>query len=57
LPIVGEFLTKVYDDPSLGMSREARFARPEGWEPYDCPKAIAPDSLATQQVVDDEFFN
>jgi penicillin-binding protein 1A len=57
LPIVGEFLTKVYADPSLGISRQARFARPEGWEPYDCPKAVEPDSLTMNQAVADEFFD
>ncbi len=57
LPIVGEFLTKVYADTSLGVSRQARFSRPEGWEPYDCPKAVEPDSLTMSQSVADEFFD
>jgi penicillin-binding protein 1A len=58
LPIVGEFLVKAYADPSLGMSRNATFSRPEGWEPYDCPKELAPnEGAAQQQSGPDEFFD
>ncbi len=56
LPIVGEFLTKVYADPRLGLSRNAKFTRPEGWEPYDCPKELSPDEATVQQS-GDEFFD
>ena len=57
LPIVGEFLKRAYSDPSLGMSRQARFSRPEGWEPYDCPKALEAEQGVQQEVVADEFFD
>ena len=58
LPIVGEFLTKVYADPSLGMSREARFSRPEGWQSYDCPKEMSADGVVIEQTNEsDEFFD
>ena len=57
LPIVGEFLKRAYADPSLGMSRQARFSRPEGWEAYDCPKAVEPEQAVQQEVVTDEFFD
>ena len=56
LPIVGEFLTKAYADPRLGLSRNAKFTRPEGWEPYDCPKELSPDDATVQQS-GDEFFD
>jgi len=56
LPIVGEFLTKAYADPRLGLSRNAKFTRPEGWEPYDCPKELSPDEATVQQS-GDEFFD
>ena len=56
LPIVGEFLKSAYADPRLGMSRNAKFIRPDGWEPYDCPSAVEPSAAATQQS-EDEFFD
>lgn len=37
LPIYGEFMRKVYDDPSLGVRRDDRFTRPTGAKTYDCP--------------------
>ena len=58
LPIVGEFLVKAYADPNLGLSRNATFSRPEGWEPYDCPKELAPtEGAVQQQSAPDEFFD
>jgi penicillin-binding protein 1A len=57
LPIVGEFLQKAYADKRLGMSRNAKFSRPEGWTSYDCPKEILPDENTTQQAAPDEFFD
>ncbi len=58
LPIVGEFLKKSYDDPRLGLSRNAKFSRPEGWESYDCPKELAPsEGDALQSSEPDEFFD
>ena len=57
LPIVGEFLKKSYDDPRLGLSRNAKFSRPEGWVSYDCPKEMAPSEGEVQQSTEpDEFF-
>ena len=44
------------DDPRLGMSRSAKFTRPDGWQPYDCPKAVEPPAAATRQT-EDEFFD
>ena len=53
LPIVGEFLTKAYADPKLGLSREDRFVRPPMMPTYECPdEAEAP----TSQSDDNEFF-
>ncbi|MBP3316957.1 MAG: penicillin-binding protein [Alistipes sp.] len=57
LPIVGEFLQKAYADKRLGMSRNAKFSRPEGWENYDCPKEVMPDESPAQQAAPDEFFD
>ena len=57
LPIVGEFLKRSYDDPRLGLSRNAKFSRPEGWKPYDCPKELEADTTNVQQNTSDEFFD
>ena len=57
LPIVGEFLKRSYDDPRLGLSRNAKFSRPEGWESYDCPKEMEANAAATQHTTSDEFFD
>ena len=59
LPIVGEFLVKSYADPSLGLSRNATFSRPEGWESYDCPKELPAEGggAVQQQSAPDEFFD
>ena len=59
LPIVGEFLVKSYADPSLGLSRNATFSRPEGWESYDCPKELPAEGggAMQQQSAPDEFFD
>ena len=58
LPIVGEFLKRSYDDPRLGLSRSAKFSRPEGWVGYDCPKELEGDEAAVQQETEpDEFFD
>ena len=58
LPIVGEFLKRSYDDPRLGLSRSAKFSRPEGWVGYDCPKELTDDEAAVQQETEpDEFFD
>ena len=56
LPIVGEFLKKSYADPRLGLSRNAKFSRPEGWVSYDCPKEMAPTEEMHQSTEPDEFF-
>ena len=58
LPIVGEFLKRSYDDPRLGLSRSAKFSRPEGWVAYDCPKELSSEEGAVEQVSEeDEFFD
>ena len=58
LPIVGEFLKRSYDDPHLGLSRNAKFSRPEGWVSYDCPKEMMPDEGEVQLTAEpDEFFD
>ena len=60
LPIVGDFFTKVYDNPRLGVSRRDMFSRPSVIPTFDC-KGLAPIEGAAEQSVatermDDEFF-
>ena len=52
LPIVGEFLTRAYADPKLGLSREDEFVRPPMVPVYNCPDEEAAGTAGT----DDEFF-
>ncbi len=56
LPIVGDFLKRVYDDGSLGVSRSDQFVRPTMMPDYDCPMSVEPDGSVTTQVGEDEFF-
>lgn len=57
LPIVGEFFKNVYEDGTLGVTREDKFVRPEGWVSYDCPPEILQDSVVAVEVEDEDFFN
>ncbi len=60
LPIVGEFLTRVYDDGRLGVTREDRFVRPAQMPHYDCDQLIdAAGERAVEQGIDedDAFFD
>ncbi|MBQ8581418.1 MAG: transglycosylase domain-containing protein [Alistipes sp.] len=56
LPIVGDFLKRVYDDGSLGVSRSDQFVRPTMIPDYDCPMSVEPESGAELQQAEDEFF-
>ena len=57
LPIVGDFLKRVYDDGSLGVSRLDQFVRPTMMPDYDCPMSVEPDGTTeADEQRDDEFF-
>ncbi len=56
LPIVGDFLKRVYDDGSLGVSRSDQFVRPTMMPDYDCPMSVEPDGTVATEQTDDEFF-
>ncbi len=56
LPIVGEFLTKIYNDGRLGISREDQFIRPAVMPHYDCDEAD-PDAEVATEYIEDEFFD
>lgn len=53
LPIVGDFLKRVYDDGTLGVSRADRFVRPAMMPDYDCEMSVDPAELDTGE---DDFF-
>ena len=52
LPIFGDFMEKVYENPALGISKEDKFYHPIGAIEYNCPDEVIPD-----EELDDEFFN
>lgn len=54
LPIVGQFLRSVYDDPSLDVKSTDKFKRPARWFRHNCPNAVAPVTTEGEPV--DEFF-
>ena len=55
LPVVGEFLTKAYADPKLGLSREDEFVRPPMMPVYECPDEDDAEALRRETEYD-EFF-
>ncbi|MEG1936552.1 MAG: transglycosylase domain-containing protein [Rikenellaceae bacterium] len=59
LPIFAEFIKRVYNDPSLGISQNDRFAVPEGGVHLDCSKSTFEDEIpeGVEENIDDEFFN
>jgi penicillin-binding protein 1A len=63
LPVAGKFLTKVYNDGSLGVLRSDRFERPSELPNYNCDQAMAESVESvdgdgyTSSSDDDEFFD
>lgn len=57
LPIVGDFLKRVYDDGTLGVSRSDQFIRPTMMPDYDCPMSVEPEEGAEVTTTEDEFFD
>lgn len=55
LPIVGEFLKKVYDDGRFGISRTDQFVRPAMMPRYDCDEEVGPEGRDASD--DDNFFD
>lgn len=53
LPIIGDFLTRVYADPGLGITKTDKFVAPSSWHGYDCPSE---DDAPEQTNQQDEFF-
>ena len=55
LPIVGDFLRKVHNDPNININKSDKFVRPAGWQVVECEDAIKPTSHDTTKH--DEFFD
>ena len=54
LPIVGEFLRSLHNDPNININKSDKFIRPASWQAVECEDSETPDSAtATAQ---DEFF-
>jgi penicillin-binding protein 1A len=56
LPIAGKFLTKVYNDGTLGVNRTDRFERSEEIPSYDCDSVEEDSSSEESSYNDDEDF-
>ena len=54
LPIAGKFLTKVFEDGSLGVDRTDRFERSDEEPDYSCEVDMAPESQTAPE--EDIFF-
>lgn len=59
LPIVGDFLKKVYDDGNLGVSRSDQFIRPARMPHYDCDDPNEVGGRVSETGIDenDAFFD
>lgn len=53
LPIYGEFMKKIYADPTLGVTEKDQFPMPVGAIRHDCDS----QEEQTREIVEDEFFD
>ena len=54
LPIVGDFLRRVHNDPNININKTDKFVRPASWQAVECEDAETPASAAA--TTQDEFF-
>ncbi len=57
LPIVGDFLQRVYADGSLGVSRDDLFVRPANAYKLDCSSEDIEEEFGSGELPEDEFFD
>ncbi len=57
LPIVGDFLQRVHNDSSLGISRNDMFIRPANPYRLDCSTEDIQEEFGAGEVESDEFFD
>ena len=54
LPIVGDFLRRVHNDPNINIDKTDKFVRPASWQQVECEDAE--NTASAQQITQDEFF-
>lgn len=57
LPIVGDFLQRVHNDGTLGISRSDMFVRPANPYRLDCSTEDIQQEFGQQEELEDEFFD
>ncbi len=55
LPIVGDFLRKLHNDPNIPINKSDKFVRPAMWQAVECEDAEMPQ--AVEAIKQDEFFD
>ncbi|MBR5807975.1 MAG: penicillin-binding protein, partial [Alistipes sp.] len=55
LPIVGDFLRRVHNDPNIPINKSDKFTRPASWQAVECEDAETP--AAAEAAKQDEFFD
>ena len=55
LPIVGDFLRRVHNDPNIPINKSDKFVRPASWQAVECEDAETP--AAAEAAKQDEFFD
>ena len=54
LPIVGDFLRKLHNDPNININKSDKFTRPALWQAVECEDSETP--AASEAIKQDEFF-
>lgn len=57
LPITGKFLTKVYQDGTLGVNRDDKFVRSPNIPSYDCPIDMESTTSTSTKDIEDDIFD
>ena len=57
LPITGKFLTKVFDNGTLGVNASDKFERSERVPSYDCPIDMVSETTTSTSDIEDDIFN
>jgi penicillin-binding protein 1A len=57
LPITGKFLTKVFNNGTLGVTASDKFERSEIIPSYDCPIDMEDNITTSTSDIDDDFFD
>ena len=55
LPIVGDFLRRLHNDPNININKSDKFTVPTSWRGVECEDAESPAAAAA--LMQDEFFD